>query len=352
MGSTHRVYELKEKEYALLEVAQDLWKIHDSLCLGQEKLFYHQFNVNNFRDLEEVQSRFEVQAKQMYSTFSIRNFSLLHEVFNRPSLFERISLSNHKVDFDKRDYLHYWISTSPSDFYVLIVLPITEDFGFIKAELKKILAFLVSKNTISLKDGELVDLANMLIDSNLKVDAGYTYNSNGVEFYAKGDFYPRGSDQIRPSAVKLTFDDSYFKSKGGMQHALTTLYDTINDYFSEEEYKIEGRINSKTEWNTYSDLSKLNFLEFNIPIFLDLNKNPNFTARDLLLHSKPNSSLIIKQFDWKNCESHFQDNRVCLWINNLNDWSLAIDIEKQIEEEYYFNIELLIDKELEYKGME
>ena len=76
-----------------------------------------------------------------------------------------------------------------------------------KKELIETFETVKTQRLINLKNDELVTLVNNLIDTNLIPNGTFSYKSNGVEFSACADFVPKGSNQIRPSGIKLNFDE-------------------------------------------------------------------------------------------------------------------------------------------------
>lgn len=352
MGTTHGLYRLKERDVSLSEVFRDIKLINDSLCIGNKKTFFHQFSLKSPEIVKQLSSIFEINFHQLHSTFNLSDYDKLLGLLDIVSSCQRISLSNKLDNITIRNYLHYWLEIEQSKLSVSIVPSITEDFSLMKKELIETLGFLQSHQLIKLNNEELISLVNNLIDTNLVPEGRYSYQSNGVEFSASADFIPKGSNQIRPSAIRLKFDEEYIGSNGSIINASKKLYEGLNKIFDKSKYKIEGSISSNYDIKTYEILSELNFLDFNIRSFMDLNKNSNFTADHLELTSIHGGSITIDNFDWKNSDPNHLDNRIYLELNNLNDWDFQIEIAKQINEEYYFNIELLINKELEYLGLE
>ncbi|HEY9048819.1 MAG TPA: hypothetical protein VIN08_23105 [Ohtaekwangia sp.] len=351
MGTTHRTYKLKDKNISVLEAAQILWKIQDSLCTSPTKSFYHQFSLTESHRIQEIHAKFDVQVSDLLSHFTLREHHHLYEIINLPDLFKTISLNNFKEGVTKIDYLHYWIQINADSFPIFIILPITDDFVTIKSELKNIAKFLSGKKLLSLSDKELDEMVNLLIDSNLHFSDGTTYRSNGLAFFARGDFHPKGCKYVRPSSIRLKFDNAYYEKHGGEHKTLLAFYDAFNEYFEKEKYSIKGTVVSKFGPDTFTALDKFDFLKFDLRVYIDLRKNLHFTPHDLLLTSTP-CSVTVENFDWKGGDPNFGDNRMRLSIENFEDWDFELQISKQIDEEYYFNIELLIDRELEYKGLE
>lgn len=343
---------MKDRNVSLSEAFRDIKLINDSLCIGNKKTFYHQFSLQSPEIAEQLSSIFKINFYQLHSIFNLSKLDLLSGLLERVSSWQRISLSNKLEHITIRNYLHYWLEIEHSKLRVSIVPSITEDFSLMKNELVEILKFLCSHELINLENDELISLVNNLIDTNLFHEGSFSYQSNGVEFSASADFIPKGSKQIRPSGIRLKFDKNYIKLKGGIVSSTKNIYEVLNKFFDNSSYKVVGRINSNYDIKTYKILSELNFLDFNIRSYMDLSQNSNFTADHLELTSIHGGSITVNDFDWMNSEPNHLDNRVYLGMNNLNEWDLQIEIAKQINEEYYFNIELLIDKELEYLGLE
>ncbi len=352
MGTTHRLYRLKKRNVSLSRVFSDIKLINNFLCIGNKKTFFHQFILKSPEIVEQLSSIFEINFHQLYSTFNLSDYDKLLGIFDIVPNCQRISFSNKLENITIRNYLHYWLEIEQSKLRVSIVPSITEDFSLMKRELIETLGFLRTHQLIKLNNEELISLVNNLIDTNLVPDGRFSYESNSIEFSASADFVPKGSNQIRPSGIRLKFDEEYIKSNGGIINASKNMYKGLNKIFNESKYKIEGSISSDYSIKTYEILSDLNFLDFNIRSYMDLNKNSNFTSDHLELTSIYGGSISIDNFDWKDSEHNHLDNRIYLGLNNLNDWDFQIEIAKQINEEYYFNIELLINKELEYLGLE
>jgi len=352
MGTTHGLYGLKEKNGSLSETFRDIKLINDSLCIGDKKTFYHQFTLKSPEIAEQLSSIFKINFHQLHATFNLSNKNLLVGLLESVTDSQRISFSNKLEHSTIRSYLHYWLQIEQSKLSVSIVPSITENFLLMKKELIETLDFLRSHELLTLETEELRALVNNLIDTNLSHNGYFSYQSNGVEFSASADFIPKGSKQIRPSGIRLKFDKEYITLKGGIVDASKNLYTGLNKFFDESKYLIEGSISSNYDLKTYGMLSELNFLDVNIRSYMDLNQNSNFEADHLELTSNHGGSITINNFDWINSEPNHLDNRIYLGINNLNEWDLQIEIAKQINEEYYFNIELLINKELEYLGLE
>src|SRR5262245_51416535 len=135
MGSTHRTYELKEKNISLLEATQLVWKMNEALCVGPKKIIYHEFSLTDPNHIREIQTKFDVEFSNLYSSFTVHKFNALNNLLISPHLFDQVSLSNVKINTDSKDYLHYWIDidSSSNSFYIKIVLPITENFKLIKS---------------------------------------------------------------------------------------------------------------------------------------------------------------------------------------------------------------------------
>jgi hypothetical protein len=351
MGTTHRTYELKDKNISIIEAAQLLWKIQDSLCVSENIFFYHKFSLTDPNRINEIQSKFDVQVPDLLSYFTLQKYDELHKIINSPELYKSISLNNFIAGDNNRDYLHYWIDINSGPFPISIILPITDDFVSIKSELKHLLQFLSAKDLFSINDKELDGMMNLLIDSNLNHSNGTTYSNNGVEFSASSDLLPKGSNISRPSSVRLKFDNAYYEKHGGQHKTLLAFYDAFNEYFKKDNYCIQGTVTSQFYSDTFTALNNFDFFKFNLRGYIDLTKNPHFTPHDLLSTSTP-GSIIVERFDWKDSDPNLGDNRMYLSIESLDNWDLEIQISKQIDEEYYFNIELLIGRELEDKGLQ
>lgn len=352
MGTTHRVYRLKERNIPLSQLFKDIKLINNSLCTGDNKTFYYQFTLKTPELIEQLNSMFEINFHHFNSTFYLSDYDKLLNLFEIAPSGQRFSFSNKLEKSAIRNYLHYWLEIEQSKLSVTVVPSITEDFFQMKKELIETFETVKTQRLINLKNDELVTLVNNLIDTNLIPNGTFSYKSNGVEFSACADFVPKGSNQIRPSGIKLNFDEDYIKLKGGIANASKQLYEGLNNVFDKSKYKIEGSISFVYDTDLYNILSKMDFLDFNIYAHIDLNRNLNFTADYLELTSINGGRIIVNNFDWKNSEPNYLDNRIYLELNNPNEYELRIEISKQISEEYYFNIELLIDKELEYLGME
>jgi hypothetical protein len=132
---------------------------------------------------------------------------------------------------------------------------------------------------------------------------------------------------------------------------LLAFYDAFNEYFKKDNYSIQGTVTSQFDSDTFTALNNFDFFKFNLRGYIDLTKNPHFSPHDLLSTSTP-GSIIVERFDWKDSDPNLGDNRMYLSIESLDNWDLEIQISKQIDEEYYFNIELLIGRELEDKGLQ
>lgn len=352
MGTTHGLYKFKERDHSLSEVFKDIKRMNDALCIGNKKTFFHQFSVKSPEIVKQLSSVFEVNFCQLHSTFNLSDYDKLLGLLDIASSCERISFSNKLDNITIRNYLHYWLEIEQSKLRVSIVPSVTEDFSLMKKELIETLGFLRTQQLIKLKSEELIALVTNLIDTNLVPEGRFSYQSNGVEYSASADFIPKGSNQIRPSGMRLKFDEKYIESNGGIVKASKKLYEGLNKVFDKSKYKIEGSISSNYDIETYQTLSEFDFLDFNIRSYMDLNKNSNFTAAHLALTAIHGGSITIDNFDWKNSDPNHLDNRIYLGLNNLTNWDFQIEISKQINEEYYFNIELLINKELEYLGLE
>ncbi len=352
MGTTHRLYRLKERNVSLSEIFSDIKLINDSLCIGNKMTFVHRFNLKSPEIAKQLSSIFEINFHRLYSTFSLSEYDKLLGLLDIVPSCQRISFSNKSENTTIRNYLHYRMEIEQSGLRLSIIPSITEDFSLMKRELIETLGFLRTHQLIKLNNEELISLVKNLIDTNLIPEGRFLYESNGIEFSANADFIPKGSNEIRPSEIRLKFDDEYIESNGGIIKASKKIYEGLSNIFNESKYKIEGSISSDYSIKTYEILSNLNFLDFNIHSYMDLIKNSNFTSDHLKLTSIYGGSITIDNFDWKNSEPNHLDNRIYLELNNLNDWDFQIEIAKQINEEYYFNIELLINKELEYLGLE
>lgn len=352
MGTTHRVYGLKEKNIPLSQLFNDIKLINDSLCMGDKKSFYYRFILKTPELIDKLNSMFEINFHHFNSTFYLSDYDKLLNLFEIAPSAQRFSFSNKLEKSERVNYLYYSLEIEQSKLSATVVPSITEDFLQMKKELIEIFETIKTQRLINLRNDELVTLVDNLIDTNLIPNATFSYKSNGVTFSASANFVPKGSNQIRPSGIKLKFDEDYIRLNGGVANASKQLYEGLNNVFDKSKYKIKGSFSFVYDTEMYNILSKMDFLDFNIYAFIDLNRNLNFTADYLELTSINGGHISLNNFDWKNSESNYLDNRIYLELNNSNEYELQIAVSKQINEEYYFNIELLIDKELEYLGME
>ncbi|MEL6562209.1 MAG: hypothetical protein AAFQ94_28760 [Bacteroidota bacterium] len=345
---------MKRKDLRLERAIEITKKLNSEICIGKNKRFRYDFQLENPGELEEIRKKYSIISQNLLLSFQLNDSNQLNRIFNSPKLYTNAYFFNQKNTNPDKSYTSYWIDINGENqtFWLSISLPYTAGIEASKIELENVLNYLVKKELIFIVHYEIKDLSKMIIDLNSsKFNGGWSYKDR-FTISAWGNFTPKGSNQKRPADVKLTFESKDFERYGGYEKMAIEFHKALTEYFDNTEFYVQGSIISKFDTGILEQLTNIEFTSIKIPLNVDMEAKPNFSISDIDLTSNEEKNISIEEFDWLGSNPNHGFNRVNLWIKNIDDFELDIEISKEIKDDYYLKIESLIDEKLEYLGME
>lgn len=355
MGTTHRIYKLQKKEISIQRIIEMMKRLDEKLCVGNKKIFHYEFNVETPEKLSKIAGDFKILNNNLLLQFKIVDSNQLNKFFEKTNLYEKAYFYKTQNKSSEQKYLGYWINIDNTlgTFHINLNLPYQLGVEKSKLEFCKVLKYLVKERLLFMGDKEVEYLSEKVIDLNTDNSSGqWAYKRGNIEFLSAGGATLKGSKKLVPTTVRLNFKkQSHSQNENHIKRAIE-FHKSLNKYFVSSDYLVRGTIIIKPESELLTQLSSINFLEFKIPISVDVNSKTDFSFSDLDLSKNEENNLTIENFDWLDSNPNHGDNRLNLWLKSNNEYDFEIEVSKQIEEEYYKKIEDVLEEKLFYAAIE
>lgn len=348
MGTTHWVYKMMRDDYTIDEAIEIIRKLYHSLCIGSDKKFLYEFEVDNFAQWYELTAKFGNIYPSRLIQFKMKDAAQLNKILLDPTLYEEIYFYSNRPSQSSRNQAGFWITVNAEkeSFSCQINLPYETGVAISRQVFAELLSFMVTKGLFRLDPKEIKELTNFLIGFHNE-ERRWKYQEH-TEFYTWPNVHLNNELTGRPADVYLTFSPKVFAQFGGYEKMSVTFHQVFTEYFADPSYFISGTIVSNHNTKTIPALKDIDFTDLKIPIRADISNFTDFSSQDLVFIANPQDeiSIYVEDFDWKDSGPNLGDNRIELWIKDAQEYRLEFHASKQIDEFYYRKITQAINEKL------
>ena len=339
MGTTHWIYKMMRDDYTIDEAIEIIRKLYHSLCIGSNKKFLYEFEVDNFAQWYESTAKFENTYPSRLIQFKMKDATQLNKILLDPTLYEKIFFYNPTSRSEKSQAIFWLTITSKSEnFYCDLYLPYKTGIAISRQAFAELLSFMVTKGLFHLNTKEIKELTNFLIGFHDE-ERHWKYQEH-TEFYTQPTGYQIKGKPRQSSYVRLVFSPEAYAQFGGYEKAAVAFHQVLTEYFADTSYFIDGTIVTDHKAKTIPALKGIDFTDLKIPIRADISNFTDFSSQDLVFIANPEDemSIYVEDFDWKDSAPNHGDNRIELWIKDAQEYELEFNASKQIDEFYYRKI--------------